>query len=175
MTKIVAYYRVSTKQQQSSGLGLGAQRHDIAADAARNRARVIGEYTEAEFAWNDSIAKRPRTASRYRPCPRGERPACHRQARPIGQKRLVTQFLKDQGVRFTACDLESANELTVDLMTAVNADESRRISARTRAAMAEAKRRGRSFGTPGNLKPAACRKRSNPRRQGSPRQGSRRV
>jgi DNA invertase Pin-like site-specific DNA recombinase len=153
MTKIVAYYRVSTKQQQSSGLGLGAQRHDIAAYAARNSARVIGEYTEAESAWNDSIAKRPQLQAAIDHALAANARLVIGKLDRLARSVSVTQFLKDQGVRFTACDLESANELTVDLMTAVNADESRRISARTRAAMAEAKRRGRSFGTPGNLSP----------------------
>jgi hypothetical protein len=49
------------------------------------------------------------------------------------------------------------NEVVIDIMAAINEDESRRISARTRSAMAEAKRRGRSFGTPANLSPNAAR------------------
>jgi DNA invertase Pin-like site-specific DNA recombinase len=53
--KVVAYYRCSTKRQQASGLGLEAQRHDVAALTANERATLIAEYTEAESAWKDSL------------------------------------------------------------------------------------------------------------------------
>ena len=47
----------------------------------------------------------------------------------------VMQYLKDIRVRFMACDNPSANELTIDILTAVAADEARRISDRTRKAL----------------------------------------
>ena len=45
-------------------------------------------------------------------------------------------YLKQQRVEFVACDNPHANELTIDILVAVAADEGRRISQRTRDALA---------------------------------------
>ena len=45
--KLVAYYRVSTKRQGRSGLGLAAQQSAVQA-YADGRGNVIAEYTEVE-------------------------------------------------------------------------------------------------------------------------------
>src|SRR5262245_61784597 len=44
----VAYYRVSTKQQHRSGLGIEAQRAAVARFAEAEQIRLIAEYVEAE-------------------------------------------------------------------------------------------------------------------------------
>jgi resolvase-like protein len=44
----VAYYRVSTRQQQRSGLGIEAQRATVARFAEAENIRIIAEYVEAE-------------------------------------------------------------------------------------------------------------------------------
>jgi DNA invertase Pin-like site-specific DNA recombinase len=41
MKKLVAYYRVSTKRQGRSGLGLDAQRHCVQAFAREHSAKVV--------------------------------------------------------------------------------------------------------------------------------------
>ena len=46
--KYVAYYRVSTKKQGRSGLGLEAQQTAVRAMAERNGATIIAEYIEVE-------------------------------------------------------------------------------------------------------------------------------
>lgn len=46
--KIVAYIRVSTARQGSSGLGIEAQRAEIAAYAAAQNATITAEYIEVE-------------------------------------------------------------------------------------------------------------------------------
>ena len=51
-------------------------------------------------------------------------------------------YLKKLGVQFVACDNPHANELTIDILVAVAADEGRRISLRTRDAL-KAYREGR--------------------------------
>ena len=48
----------------------------------------------------------------------------------------VMAYLKQQRVEFVACDNPHANELTIDILVAVAADEGRRISQRTRDALA---------------------------------------
>ena len=46
--KYVPYYRVSTKRQGRSGLGLEAQQMAVRAMAERNKAVILAEYVEVE-------------------------------------------------------------------------------------------------------------------------------
>ena len=48
MDRAVAYYRVSTKQQQRSGLGIEAQRATVARFAEAEGLSIIAEFLEAE-------------------------------------------------------------------------------------------------------------------------------
>ena len=54
--------------------------------------------------------------------------------------------LMESGVTFVACDNPSANRLTVHILAAVADDEARRISERTKAALAAYKARGGVLG-----------------------------
>jgi DNA invertase Pin-like site-specific DNA recombinase len=56
---------------------------------------------------------------------------------------VIGAYLKTSGVRFVACDNPYANELTIDILVAVAADEARRISTRTKEALAAYKIHGR--------------------------------
>ena len=48
MEAAVAYYRVSTKRQQRTGLGIDAQRAAVIRFAEAERITLVGEYVEAE-------------------------------------------------------------------------------------------------------------------------------
>jgi DNA invertase Pin-like site-specific DNA recombinase len=54
--------------------------------------------------------------------------------------------LRDSGVQFVAADLPEANTMTVGVMAVVVQHEREAISARTKAALAAAKRRGVELG-----------------------------
>ena len=60
MSPLVAYYRVSTRKQGRSGLGLEAQRKAIAAFAAVEGFDIVAEFTEVETGKGaDALARRP--------------------------------------------------------------------------------------------------------------------
>jgi DNA invertase Pin-like site-specific DNA recombinase len=59
--------------------------------------------------------------------------------------------LMEAGVDFVCCDMPSANRLTLHIIAAVAEDEARRISERTKAALAAYKARGGVLGKPENL------------------------
>jgi DNA invertase Pin-like site-specific DNA recombinase len=54
--------------------------------------------------------------------------------------------LEKAGVDFVACDMPTANRLTIGIMALVAEEEARAISARTKAALAVAKARGTTLG-----------------------------
>lgn len=154
--KLVAYYRVSTAKQERSGLGLEAQRHDVEEFTKREGRSIIGAYTEAESAWKDSLQNRPELQKAIAHAKAANATLVIAKLDRLARSVYVTQLLKRAGVHFTCCDMPNANSLTIDVIAAVNEDESRRISVRTKAAMDAAKRQGRRFGTPSNLRPDAA-------------------
>jgi DNA invertase Pin-like site-specific DNA recombinase len=56
--------------------------------------------------------------------------------------------LMEIGTDFIACDMPSATRLTIHILAALNEHERRLISKRTKAALAETKRRGTKLGNP---------------------------
>src|SRR5436189_5185472 len=60
----VAYYRVSTKQQHRSGLGIEAQRAAVARFAEAEGMKIIAEYVEVETGKGaDALDRRPQLAA----------------------------------------------------------------------------------------------------------------
>lgn len=54
----------------------------------------------------------------------------------------------ENGTDFIACDMPTANRLTIHILAAVAEHEREMMSKRTKAALAEAKRRGTKLGNP---------------------------
>ena len=134
--KLIGLVRVSTDKQGDSGLGLEAQESAIDAYRRMVGGELIKTYVEVESGMHDDVNGRPqlRAAAAH---------ASYARARLVIAKidRLVRSipvmaYLKQQRVEFVACDNPHANELTIDILVAVAADEGRRISQRTRDALA---------------------------------------
>lgn len=161
----VAYYRVSTKQQGRSGLGLEAQRATVTQFVREQP--LIAEYTEVESGAKDD---------------RPELIAALDYARLTNATLVVAKLdrltrnvgflvaLQQSGVKFVCADMPEANELTIHILVAVAQAERKMISQRTRDALRAAKARGRVLGGDrGNLRSsnAVGRQRSMEVRQAS--------
>lgn len=146
VTDYVAYYRVSTRKQGQSGLGLEAQRKAVM-DHLRSRDNVIAEFTEVESgkrkdrpALMEAIERARLTNSRLIVA------KLDRLARNL---HFITTLMEAK-VKFVAADMPDANNLTVHILAAVAEAEALTISERTKVALAAAKARGRKLGNDGS-------------------------
>jgi DNA invertase Pin-like site-specific DNA recombinase len=157
--KLVPYYRVSTKKQGESGLGLDAQHTAFEAYARQNGGTQVGEYIEVE---SGKRSDRPelRKAIEHAKAVRGKLVVAKldRLARNV----LFTATLLESGVDFVACDMPNANRTIIQIMAAIAEGEARAISERTTAALAAAKARGVKMGSacPGHWDKAEDRRRA---------------
>ncbi len=137
--KLVAYYRVSTKQQGQSGLGLEAQEIAVRDYAKGTGAAILAKYTEIE---SGKLADRPQLAKAVAHARRAKAKLVIAKLDRLARNVAFLSALMDSGVEFVACDNPHANRLTIHILAAVAEDEARRISERTKAALAAAKARG---------------------------------
>jgi DNA invertase Pin-like site-specific DNA recombinase len=144
--KMIAYYRVSTARQGHSGLGLEAQKADVREHLERSGCELVGEYVEVETGKKHSLDNRPELKKAIAQAKRAKAILVVAKLDRLLRSTVVRSMLKTSGVRFVACDNPHANELTVDILAAVAEDEVRRISARTKAALAAYKARGGRLG-----------------------------
>ena len=84
MDRAVAYYRVSTKQQKRSGLGIEAQRATVARFADAEQLTIIAEFVEAETGKGaDALDRRPQLAAALAAARSAKMPDPGVEARPI--------------------------------------------------------------------------------------------
>lgn len=151
--KFVTYFRVSTQRQGVSGLGMDAQRESVRQFLNGGSWDVVGEYVEVESG-RKTDEQRPQLAAALADCKKhGARLLVAKLDRLARSVHFVSGLMK-AGVKFVAVDLPEANDLTIHLMAAFAEHEAKRISERTRDALAAAKARGVVLGTAGaaNLK-----------------------
>jgi DNA invertase Pin-like site-specific DNA recombinase len=144
MAKIIAYHRVSTKQQGASGLGLDAQREAVKQYVESVGARIDAAYTEVE---SGKIADRPELAKAIAHARRSKAKLVIAKLDRLARNVAFVSALMESGVDFLACDNPHANRLTIHILAAVAEDEARRISERTKAALQAAKARGQLLGS----------------------------
>jgi DNA invertase Pin-like site-specific DNA recombinase len=150
-TKVVAYYRVSTQRQGRSGLGLDAQRAAVARFIGADR-RIVAELTEVESGRHPD---RPELASALATCRAHRATLVVAKLDRLSRDAAFLLNLQAADVPFIAADQPHANKMTVGLLAVIAQHEAEMISERTKAAMAEAKRRGVRIGQARNLTPEA--------------------
>lgn len=144
MADFVAYYRVSTDRQGASGLGLDAQRQAVARQV--NGGQLVAEFTEIESGRRH--ANRPQLLAALEECRKRHAVLLIARLDRLSRNVAFIAGLMESGADFVACDMPTANRLTIHILAAVAEHEREMISQRTKAALAEAKRRGTKLGNP---------------------------
>ena len=141
--QFVSYLRVSTRKQGSSGLGLEAQRAAVADYLNGGRWQLLAEVVEVE---SGKRGVRPKLAEALRLCRIHGAVLVVAKLDRLARDAHFLLGLSKTGVNFVACDMPSANRMTVGIMAVVAEEEARMISIRTKAALAAAKARGVRLG-----------------------------
>lgn len=144
ISKVVAYYRVSTDRQGRSGLGLEGQRAAVEAHCTRRGATIAREFVEVESGRNDA---RPKLAEALAYARRSKAALLVAKLDRLSRSVRFIATVLDSGVEFAACDVPEANRLLLHVLAAVAENEAKAISDRTKAALQAAKARGVRLGT----------------------------
>jgi len=139
----IAYYRVSTDRQGRSGLGLEAQEKAVMDFLNGGDWQLEASFTEVE---SGKRSDRPELAKALAACKRHKATLVIAKLDRLARNVAFISGLMESKVDFVAADMPYANKLTVHIMAAMAEHEREQISARTKAALAAAKARGRKLG-----------------------------
>ena len=146
-SKYVAYYRVSTKKQGKSGLGLEAQQEQVRRFVNCSDC-ILSEFTEVESGKNND---RPQLAEAIKTAKENNATLVIAKLDRLSRNASFIFSLKDAQVDFVAVDMPQANSLTIGIMAVLAQDERERTSKRTKDALKAKKAQGVKLGTPENL------------------------
>lgn len=142
----VAYLRVSTQRQGSSGLGLQAQQEII-------RKYLNGNSPIAEFIEVESGRKsdRPKLHEALELCKKKKATLIVAKMDRLSRNVSFTSQLLDSGIEIVFCDFPKANRLVLTIISAISEYEAGLIRQRTKAALQVKKEQGCQLGKPENL------------------------
>lgn len=146
--KYVAYYRVSTDEQERSGLGLEAQKRAVNEYLKQGKRELVAEFKEVESGGKND---RPELKNALASCRLRKATLLVAKLDRLARNVAFISNLMDSGVEFVACDYPKANRLTLHILASVAENEREMISKRTKEALASAKERGVKLGSPKNL------------------------
>jgi DNA invertase Pin-like site-specific DNA recombinase len=141
--RFISYLRVSTAKQGASGLGLEAQREAISRYLNGGQWTLAAEHVEVESGKNNA---RPALAAALKACRLTGATLVIAKLDRLSRNVAFLAALMDSGVEFVAADNPNATRFTSHILSAVAEHEAAMISARTKAALAAAKARGKVLG-----------------------------
>jgi len=148
---LVAYFRVSTREQGRSGLGIDAQRDAIARFALGEGFEVVAEFVEIETGKGaDALERRPQLAAALAEARRhGKCPVAVSKLDRLSRDVHFISGLMAHRVPFLVAELGADVEpFMLHLHAALAERERKLISERTKAALAAATARGQTLGNP---------------------------
>jgi DNA invertase Pin-like site-specific DNA recombinase len=152
--KWVAYYRVSTVRQGESGLGLEAQQSAVEG-FLRGHGTLLAEFVEVE---SGKKVRRPQLEEALRLCRKARATLVIAKLDRLARNVHFISGLLEAGVDFRAVDAPSKDRFILHIQAAFAEEEARRISERTKAALAAAKARGVAIGETGRQRAVNLRR-----------------
>lgn len=141
--KFVAYFRVSTDRQGKSGLGLDAQRAAVAKHIGD--AELVAEFTEIESGRKND---REQLAAALATAKRAKATLVIAKLDRLARNVHFISGLLESSVPFVCADMPEADRTFLQMMAVFAEWEARKISERTKAALAQVKAQGRTLGCP---------------------------
>ena len=144
----VAYLRVSTQRQGTSGLGLEAQR-EIIQNFLYDK-NPIAEYIEVESG-RKTDKGRPKLKEALEVCRKtGAKLIVAKLDRLARNVAFLSQLLESD-VDIVFCDFPQANKMVLHILAAISQYEAELVATRTKQALAAKKARGAVLGNPDHL------------------------
>lgn len=147
MKKAIAYYRVSTEEQELSGLGLNAQADAVSRFAQAEGYELIEEFTEQQSGKDN---KRPVMTAALARCKKERATLIVAKLDRLSRNVAFIAKLMESGADFRAVDLPTADKLQLHIRAVFAEYERDLISQRTKAALAAIKRKGGILGRYGS-------------------------
>ena len=147
---LVAYVRVSTSRQGKSGLGMEAQRENIARFAKAEGYEVVGEYLEVETGKGaDALDRRPQLKSALNAARRQKCSVVVAKLDRLSRDVHFISGLMAEKVPFIVTELGAdVDPFILHLYAALGEKERKLIAARTKVALAIRKAQGKVLGGP---------------------------
>ncbi len=152
MDQAIAYYRVSTRAQGRSGLGIEAQRTAVQRFAEAEGITIIAEHVEAESGkGSDALVRRPVLKAALDAARQARCPIVVAKLDRLSRDVAFISSLMAQRVPFLVAELGAdADPFMLHLYAALAEKERRLIAERTKAALTARKARGGRLGNPTN-------------------------
>lgn len=145
----VEYIRVSTEEQGKSGLGLSAQKNAIARFLESDNGELVGSFKDV---CSGSKVNRAGLMEAIAECKlNGATLVVAKLDRLSRDGFKVLNLLEELGVNYVEAESPNDSTMVKELKFILAKDERSKISSRTKAALAELKKRGVKLGSPQNL------------------------
>ena len=145
--RFVTYCRVSTQRQGESGLGLESQASAVSRYVEFNGGEVLGSFVETES--GKKATNRPQLLAAMELCRKTKATLLIAKLDRLARNVHFISGLLESGVDFVAADAPSKDRFMLHVQAAFAEEEARRISLRTKEALAAAKARGVVIGATG--------------------------
>ncbi|MET4701750.1 DNA invertase Pin-like site-specific DNA recombinase [Constrictibacter sp. MBR-5] len=158
MDRAIAYYRVSTRAQALSGLGIEAQRAAVHRFAEAEGVTIVAEHVEAESGkGTDALLRRPQLRAALDAARHARCPVIVARLDRLSRDVAFIAGLMAQRVPFLVAELGlDADPFMLHLYAALAEKERRLIAERTKAALTARRARGTKLGNPTNAPAAAA-------------------
>ena len=147
--KFVAYYRVSTDKQGKSGLGLEAQKEAVMTYLNGGGWALIADFTEIETGKGaNALERRPELQKALVIAKKEKATLIIGKLDRLARNVHFISGLLESGVSFVCADMPEADRTMIQMMSVFAEFEARKISQRTKEALAIKKAQGVKLGNP---------------------------